>query len=78
MNCFYTIWVVFKAADNRSEHVASNDAIINNKVENIWKEMVVTKVKIFSWYLSGVRQTVRNLSQDRRSMGRDFNPDPLD
>jgi hypothetical protein len=48
---------------------------VDDELEWIWKEAVVTEFKVLSsTYLEGLRKTMKNLSQNIRSHGRDLNP----
>jgi hypothetical protein len=42
---------------------------VNNELGTIWKEVVVTSIR-----LKGLRKTMNNLSQGNRSQDRDLNP----
>jgi hypothetical protein len=52
---------------------------VNDELERIWKEAAVAYL-ILRYYpgicLERLRQTIKNLSEDSLTPGRDLNPDP--
>jgi hypothetical protein len=46
---------------------------VNDELERMWKEAVVFKFKVLSWYLSRTEENHKT-SQDSRPPGRDLNP----
>jgi hypothetical protein len=51
--------------------------IVNDELEKIWKEAVMTKFKVLSWYLpGGSEENHKNLSQDSQSPSQDLNLGP--
>jgi hypothetical protein len=48
--------------------------LINNKLERVWKEAALALLKVLPRHLpGGTAKTMKNLNEDSRSPGRDFN-----
>jgi hypothetical protein len=46
---------------------------MEDECERIWKEAVLFYSRIFLQFLEGLRKTIEDISQDRRSPGQDSN-----
>jgi hypothetical protein len=67
--CLTTLW--------RGQIIQSRvtGLLVNNKLERMWKEAVVTKKRHYPCFcLEGLGETTKLLSEDSRSWGRDLNP----
>jgi hypothetical protein len=51
---------------------------MNNELEKIWKEAVVTLRYYPGIFLEGLRKATKNLSRDSQSLGLDLNPGPYE